>query len=61
MGDLRRGLYGCPLCNEPPPHGHDLGVVLNAKYYCPDGIRHEWVNRRWRRPGCRRCGRVPRG
>jgi hypothetical protein len=31
------GRYGCPLCDDPPPHSHDLGVILNAKYFCPDG------------------------
>jgi hypothetical protein len=45
------GMYGCPLCNEPPPHSHDLGTILNARYYCPDAVetgqyeygpRHQW-------------------
>ena len=53
---LRPGRYGCPLCDEPPPHDHQLPVILNSRYYCPDGGKHSWQPRRWRRPVCLRCG-----
>jgi len=49
---------GCPVCGGPPPCYHDLGVILNGAYYCPDRQRHEW-NRptRWfKRVCCMRCG-----
>lgn len=53
----------CPLCTRTDPHQHDLGVVLNARYYCPDGERHELrAERRWfrRRLRCARCDYVRR-
>jgi hypothetical protein len=55
-GSLRRGLHGCPLCDEPPPHEHRLPTILNSLYYCPSGDEHSWRERRWRRPVCDRCG-----
>lgn len=60
---VRKGLYGCLLCDEPPPHEHDLGVILNARYYCPDTAKHQWSPpSRWlKRVHCTRCGyRQPR-
>jgi hypothetical protein len=59
MGDLvTQGRYGCPLCDEPPPHEHDLGVIMNARYYCPDNAEHAWSPpSRWlKRAHCTRCG-----
>lgn len=56
MTGRRLGRYGCVLCDEPPPHSHQLPVILNARYYCPDGQKHRWQPRRWRRPRCLRCG-----
>lgn len=53
---LTPGLFGCPLCDQPPPHSHNLGTILNSLYYCADGSRHEWRPRRWRKPVCTRCG-----
>ena len=52
------GRYGCVLCDEKPPHSHDLGVILNSLYFCPDGERHIFRPRRWRqrRRRCQRCG-----
>lgn len=55
------GLFGCPLCNEPPPHEHRLPTILNSLYYCADGSEHEWgPARRWGRPRCTRCGEKQR-
>ena len=55
---MRRGLHGCPLCDEPPPHSHELGTIYNARYYCPDAVKHEWGEpSRWlKRVYCSRCG-----
>ena len=66
MTGLAGGRYGCPMCNEPPPHSHDLGTILNARYYCPDAVetgqyeygpRHQWgAPSRWlKRVHCTRC------
>jgi hypothetical protein len=63
VSGLAGGRYGCPLCNEPPPHEHDLGTILNARYYCPDGTEHQWgpPSRWFKRVRCTRCGyRQPR-
>lgn len=50
-------MYGCPLCDDPPPHSHDLGVILNARYFCADGSSHQWgPPSRWlKRQRCIRC------
>lgn len=55
---LRPGLHDCPLCDEPPPHSHQLPPIFNGRYYCPDGTRHVREPRRWwqRRPRCNNCG-----
>lgn len=52
------GLHGCILCDQPPPHSHDFGVILNTLYYCADGQRHHWgTPSRWFRVvRCGRCG-----
>lgn len=54
------GKYGCILCDQPPPHSHQLQVILNSRYYCPDGEEHAWVTRRFwlwfrRASQCARC------
>jgi hypothetical protein len=51
------------MCDEPPPHEHHLGTILNARYYCLDGNRHQWGSpSRWlKRVHCTNCGeRQPR-
>jgi len=55
---LSGGRYGCPLCDEPPPHEHHLATILNSLYYCPDSSRHQWgTPSRWlRRVYCTNCG-----
>lgn len=52
----------CPVCHEVPasfPHVHSLGVILNSRHYCPDGIRHAFAPARWwllfKRDRCIRC------
>lgn len=55
---------GCLICgSEEYPHSHDLGTILNGRYYCPDGERHELITKRrlirkWQ--WCTRCGRWQR-
>jgi hypothetical protein len=58
MSRLTAGMYGCPLCDEPPPHSHQLPPIFNSRYYCPDGKEHAWQPRRWRKPICSRCCRI---
>lgn len=54
--------YGCPICGSIEPHVHDLGTVLNSRYFCADGERHQLGERKrrllTRRPfrRCERCG-----
>lgn len=58
--DPTPGPNGCPLCGSTEyPHSHNLGIVLNSRYYCADGQEHQHVTKRrllrkWQ--WCNKCG-----
>jgi len=47
----------CHFCGRTdyPHECIRMPTILNSLYYCPDGKKHQFVERRWRRPVCERC------
>lgn len=52
----------CRVCGQTIfPHTCLSMSIYNARYYCPDGKKHTWRQRRWLRAVCVDCGERAHG